>query len=123
MCIRDRIKDVAAMAGVSISTVSRALSGKTYVEEETKARVLDAVETVSYTHLDVYKRQAESPQIALVSHKHGEVAKYYANDEHQIIPDMVVASTDPVSYTHLSSRRRRAPISPWAIRATAGKRM
>lgn len=37
---------------------------------------------------------AESPQIALVSHKHGEVAKYYANDEHQIIPDMVVASTD-----------------------------
>lgn len=32
------IKDVAAMAGVSISTVSRALSGKTYVEEETKAR-------------------------------------------------------------------------------------
>lgn len=29
---------------------------------------------------------AESPQIALVSHKHGEVAKYYANDEHQIIP-------------------------------------
>ena len=42
------IKDVAAMAGVSISTVSRALSGKTYVEEETKARVLDAVEKLHY---------------------------------------------------------------------------
>lgn len=36
---------------------------------------------------------AESPQIALISHKHGEVAKYYSNDEHQIIPDMLVAST------------------------------
>ena len=42
------IKDVAAMAGVSISTVSRALSGKTYVEEETKARVMDAVEKLHY---------------------------------------------------------------------------
>lgn len=42
------IKDVAAMAGVSISTVSRALSGKTYVEEETKARVLGAVEKLHY---------------------------------------------------------------------------
>ena len=42
------IKDVAAMAGVSISTVSRALSGKTYVEEETKAKVLDAVEKLHY---------------------------------------------------------------------------
>ncbi len=42
------IKDVAALAGVSISTVSRALSGKTYVEEETKARVMEAVETLHY---------------------------------------------------------------------------
>lgn len=35
---------------------------------------------------------AESPEIALVSHKHGEVAKYYSYDEHQIMPDMLVAA-------------------------------
>lgn len=35
---------------------------------------------------------AESPEIALVSHKHGEVAKFYSYDEHQIMPDMLVAS-------------------------------
>lgn len=34
------LKEVAARAGVSISTVSRVLNGKTYVNEETRQRVL-----------------------------------------------------------------------------------
>ena len=42
------IKDVAALANVSYSTVSRALSGKTPVDEETRRRVLDAVEKLGY---------------------------------------------------------------------------
>ncbi len=43
------IKDVAGHAGVSISTVSRVLSGKSYVSEESKRRVLDAVRLLDYT--------------------------------------------------------------------------
>lgn len=42
------IKDVAKLAGVSVSTVSRALSGKTFVEEATKQRVMEAVKELRY---------------------------------------------------------------------------
>lgn len=42
------IRDVAEQAGVSVSTVSRALSGRAFVEEETKARVMRAVQELDY---------------------------------------------------------------------------
>jgi len=43
------IKKVAERAGVSASTVSRVIAGKTYVKEETRQRVLKAVEELSYS--------------------------------------------------------------------------
>ncbi len=42
------IKDVAREAGVSISTVSHALSGKRPISEPTRRRVLEAVELLGY---------------------------------------------------------------------------
>ena len=42
------LKDVAKIAGVSVSTVSRALNGKSCVNEETKKRIMDAVEQTKY---------------------------------------------------------------------------
>ena len=42
------LKDVAKIAGVSVSTVSRALNGKNCVNEETKKRIMDAVEQTNY---------------------------------------------------------------------------
>ena len=42
------IKDVAQLAGVSPSTVSRALSNRVFVEESTKQRVLEAVKVLNY---------------------------------------------------------------------------
>jgi len=42
------IKDVAKLAGVSPSTVSRALSNRIFVEEETRQKVLKAVEELNY---------------------------------------------------------------------------
>ena len=42
------IKEVAKLAGVSPSTVSRALSNRIFVEEETRQRVLRAVEELGY---------------------------------------------------------------------------
>ena len=72
------IKEIARRAGVSSATISRVLNNSGYVKEETRQKVLRAVEeynyvpsaiarslsiqdslsAVSYTHLDVYKRQA-----------------------------------------------------------------
>ena len=43
------IKDVAAKAGVSISTVSYVMSGKRSIGEATKQRVLDAAKDLGYT--------------------------------------------------------------------------
>lgn len=37
---------------------------------------------------------AMNPEMALISMKHGEVAKYYSRTEHQIFTDMLVANTD-----------------------------
>jgi len=42
------VKDVAQRAGVSISTVSKALSGKGAVRHETRQRVLQAAEALNY---------------------------------------------------------------------------
>lgn len=43
------IKDVAKKAGVSISTVSRTLSGNIFVSDETKKKVLQVIEELDYT--------------------------------------------------------------------------
>ncbi len=43
------MKDVAALAGVSIATVSHVLSGKRPVTEAVKNRVLEAIELTNYT--------------------------------------------------------------------------
>ena len=43
------IKEVAKLAGVSVSTVSRALNETTYVKDETRLRVLDAAHKLNYS--------------------------------------------------------------------------
>lgn len=43
------LKDVAEFAGVSASTVSRVLSGKNYINDNTRKRVLEAVHTLNYS--------------------------------------------------------------------------
>lgn len=45
---RPGLKDVAALAGTSIATASRALSGTGYVAPETRTRVLEAAQQVNY---------------------------------------------------------------------------
>lgn len=42
------IQDVAKKAGVGAATVSRVLSGKGYVKEETKSKVLEAIDELNY---------------------------------------------------------------------------
>ena len=42
------LKQVAAVAGVSVSTVSRVLNGKSYVNEETRKIVTEAIRKTNY---------------------------------------------------------------------------
>lgn len=45
---RVTIRDVAQLADVSIATVSKVLNGASYVSEETRQRVLDAIEKLNF---------------------------------------------------------------------------
>ena len=49
MRAKTTIKDVAEMANVSISTVSHVLNNTRYVAEETKSKVLEAVDKLGYS--------------------------------------------------------------------------
>ena len=44
-----RLEDVAALAGVSLATASKALHNKPRISEETKQRVLDAARQLNYS--------------------------------------------------------------------------
>ena len=46
------------------------------------------LKAVSYTHLD----GAENNELALTNNKHGEVAKYYSYNKHQMVPDMLIGN-------------------------------
>ena len=43
------IKDVAKLAGVSVATVSRVINGEENVSSQTKSRVKDAIQKLSYS--------------------------------------------------------------------------
>ena len=62
------IKDVARLAGVSISTVSRAFSGKIYVEPATRKRIFDAAQELAYApnHIARTLKEGKSKMIALL---------------------------------------------------------
>lgn len=62
------IKDVAKLAGVSPSTVSRALSGKVPVDKETKRKVVEAVKALDYRPNVIAKalKEGRSNTIGLV---------------------------------------------------------
>ncbi len=65
-------RDIATASGVSLSTVSRALSGKGYVADDVKARVLKAAENLGYcpnpliSSLMRCRSQKRSPEGGLV---------------------------------------------------------
>lgn len=75
------ISDVAKKAGVSIGTVSKVLKNYSYVSEETRKKVMDAVKELNYI--------PNSIASALSSKKHAKVALYtYINDAKQAIDEI-----------------------------------
>lgn len=59
------IRDIASMAGVSISTVSNVLNKKKYVSPETTERVMSAVNALDF-HLDVTAQSMKSKRSMII---------------------------------------------------------
>lgn len=88
------IRDVAAQAEVSISTVSKALRGVGYVSDHTRAKIDDAVNKLGY-HIDKNARNLRSRQahvIGVILHNHIDI------DGHRqpFLSDMILAITHQV---------------------------
>lgn len=77
------IKDVARMAGVSTSTVSRTLSGKIPVDESTKSRVLACVKELGYRPNTLAKGLKEG--------KTNTIAFLIPNIDNPIYPTLAIA--------------------------------
>ena len=62
------IKDVARLAGVSSSTVSRTLTGRVFVDEKTREKVMEAVRALDYHPNAVAKglREGKSRELAFL---------------------------------------------------------
>ena len=62
------MKHIAAELGISVSTVSRAINGKSVVKEETRRRVLELAEKYAYTPNEIARalQKCSTKTIAVV---------------------------------------------------------
>ncbi len=72
MSERANIRDVAALAGVAVKTVSRVLNGHAYVSNDTRARVEDAMRALDFRPSIAARilSGAKSNQVALIYDNH-----------------------------------------------------
>jgi len=61
------IQDIAERAGVSPATVSRALRGLQHVNEQTRVKIIEAAEALSYPISNVNKRPGKTNTVGIVS--------------------------------------------------------
>lgn len=62
MAGRPTIKDVAIAAGVSPTTVDRALNGRAVVRDETMRKIADAADRIGYHGMGVFQSRLERPR-------------------------------------------------------------
>lgn len=96
------IRDVAARAGVGISTVSRVINGTGYVSEETRAKVLKAMEELNFHPNDIARslkrRKTRSLGLAITDISNpffGEVAHAVEVAARSLGYSVLFASTGP----------------------------
>ena len=62
-----RLSDVAKAAGVSVTTVSRAMNGSGYVADDVRVRIQEAAENLGYVHPDHKKPIKRKNTIGIIS--------------------------------------------------------
>ena len=105
---RPTMKEVAALAGVGIKTVSRVVNGEPMVTEATAQRVWDAVERLDY-HLDqragsLRRSDGATSSIALLV---SDVANPFAGELHRGVEDVARARAVAVIEIGRASCRER----------------
>ena len=88
---RPTMKDVAAEAGVAVTTVSRVINGDPRVAPETRARVEAAVETLRYQpdfHAGLLRRRGRTNTLGLLV---GNVANPFSAAVHRAVEDVAHA--------------------------------
>ena len=81
------IRDVAIKAGVGIGTVSRALNGSGYISDETKQKIMQAVEELNYKPNELAQN--------LFRNKSGFIGIVVKNLSHPAIKSACAASSPP----------------------------
>jgi DNA-binding LacI/PurR family transcriptional regulator len=89
------IKDVAARAGVSTSTVFYALSGKRPVSDEVRARVAKAVRELNYTASALGQRLRRGR-----SHTIGMVCPWPSSTSDWLVMELLSATAETASHAH-----------------------
>lgn len=92
---RPTLEDVAAYAGVSRSTASRALNDDAYVSSRARAKVLDAARDLGYS-----PNQAAR---SLVTRRTGAVAVVLSEPEAKVLDDPYFATVMHAAYRELSA--------------------
>ncbi|HET7534954.1 MAG TPA: LacI family DNA-binding transcriptional regulator [Candidatus Didemnitutus sp.] len=77
------LQDVAARAGVSISTVSRSLTGAVSISKDTQARVMSAVEELGYRYNPLLGEVMRSSRRSATNHYLGTLAYITPYDDVQ----------------------------------------
>lgn len=85
------IRDVAQSAGVSIKTVSRVLNGEPFVRDETRAKVMQAIEELGFVTNLSAKRLAKGQAFAIGLIYHN-ASWHYIQDVHRGVLDTARAS-------------------------------
>lgn len=69
-----KLKDIATEAGVSISTVSKALHNSTDINEETQKHILDIAQKKGYKQKNTYKSLSQKHAIAII---YSDITSHY----------------------------------------------
>lgn len=95
------IRDVAHMAGVSISTVSRVITGSANVESATKARVEDAINRTGYRpNLNARSLRSRSGQLVglalprIIHETFSTIIHYAEKEAHRMGYGLIIGNTE-----------------------------
>ena len=110
MSIRPTVKDVAREAGVSVTTVDRALNGRAVVREDTLRRIADAAHRIGYHARGLFDHRLNTvaPEkkfgFVLVKEKH----EFYQNFAREI-EQAIAARTDVRGHAIIRCAQSQSP--------------